>query len=171
MMPEPKLDLAAALTQSLDFLHNALAGVTEEEAERKPDPLQWSIRDCVEHLALAERGMLHRIVSAEPGEPLPNGPERKFRIAASLGDRSNRLEAPRHVQPTGRFGTLAQSLEQFDAARREAILFAQERGHEVAARTVQHPLFGSITGAEMMIVMAGHARRHAEQIHQLRTAG
>ena len=162
-------ELIAALELSHAGLHEALRGISEEDAARKSDPDCWSVRDCVEHLALSERGMLNRIASATPGEAELAAADRKPAIAAALGNRGNKLQAPSHVQPTGRFGTLAESIAQFDAARREAIRFAEENAANLAARTAQHPLFGPVTGPEMLTIMAGHARRHTEQIRQIRT--
>jgi uncharacterized damage-inducible protein DinB len=168
-MPEPYLEIEQALHQSRNRLLEALRGISEEQALHKPDPARWCVRDCIEHLAAAERGMLRRIAKAEPGDPLPDEPARKLRIRETLGDRSRRLTAPDHVQPVGRFGTFTLTLEQFEEARRQTIQFAQEHRNDLASRTVQHPLFGAMTGTEMLMVMAGHVRRHTEQVIEIRT--
>jgi uncharacterized damage-inducible protein DinB len=160
-------EITEALAESAAALREALAELPEDDAARKPSDSGWSAKDCVEHLALSERGMLRRIATAPAGEPLADDAERRAGIA-SLNDRSRRLEAPAHVQPTGRFGTLAQTLEAFEAARRETIRFVEEHGGDVTLRTAQHPLFGAVTGYEMLRIMVGHVRRHTDQIREIR---
>jgi hypothetical protein len=38
----------------------------------------------------------------------------------------------------------------------------------VTLRTAQHPLFGAVTGYEMLRIMVGHVRRHTDQIREIR---
>jgi hypothetical protein len=156
------------LSESSRALAEALEGIGEDEAAFRPDPLRWSVLDCVEHLALAEHGMLKRITSAPVAEPLTADSGRELRIATSMIDRSFPREAPGSVFPAGRFATLAEACERFDAARSQTILFAQEHAGDLVLRTIVHPFFGPVTGTEMMLIMAGHVRRHADQIREIR---
>jgi uncharacterized damage-inducible protein DinB len=142
-------------------LHEAVANLTEDEAARKPDPSRWSVRDCIEHLALSERGLLRRLTQATPAEP---SAPRQQQLAAAL---ANPLAAPEHVQPTGRFETLAQSLEKFDKARAETIRYVEQHQTELPGRRAQHPLIGEVTGEELVWIMSMHVRRHTAQIHQI----
>jgi hypothetical protein len=164
-------DLEAALRQTAEQLHAALAGVSETQATQKPDPNVWSVAECLEHLVLSERGMLHRIQAAPIGDPLPDdtvpdNAARRNRISGLAG-RETRLAAPPHVQPAGRFGSFAATLAQWDLARAATIEFAREHAADLAFRTVRHPLFGDLTGGEMMMVIAAHARRHTTQIQEI----
>jgi hypothetical protein len=168
--PQIMTPAEAELSESSRVLDDALAAISEEEAACRPDPLRWSVRDCVEHLALAERGMLKRIASSAPAEPLPADPAREPRLIASMVNRAVLRDSPAPVQPTGRFSTLAEAREQFKGARRDTILFVQANQGDLGLRTVVHPFFGPITGTEMLHVMSGHVRRHADQIREIRRA-
>ncbi len=169
-------DLEAALRQTAEQLHAALAGVSETQSTQKPNPGVWSVADCLEHLVLSERGMLHRIEAAPIGAPLPHDavpddaiPDNATRRnqISGLPGRETRLAAPPHVQPTGRFGSLAATLAQWNLARAATIEFAREHADDLPLRTVRHPLFGDLTGDEMMMVIAAHARRHTAQIQEI----
>jgi len=169
MSPEPASNLTAELSETRRILHDCLAGISEDEAARKPEPSRWSVLDCVEHLALTERGLAGRVMAAQPAEPLPPDPAREAHATAVVR-RSLRVEAPPHVQPTGRFATLAHALEAFDAARRDTIAFVLDHHGDLIRRTIRHPLFGPLNGEEALLVLCGHIRRHADQICEIRAA-
>jgi len=169
MSPEPASNVIAELSETSRILHDCLAGISEDEAVRKPEPSRWSVLDCVEHLAVTERGLAGRVMAAEPADPLPDDTARED-FAAAVARRSGPVQAPPHVHPAGRFATLSQALDAFDAARRDTVAFVAEHHGDLARRTVRHPLFGPLNGVEALLVLAGHIRRHAEQIREIRAA-
>jgi hypothetical protein len=164
-----RLRIVEELEASRRILHESIHGISEQDAARCEAKGRWSVRDCVEHLTLAERGLFGRI-EREPAEPLPANPERERRAVGGVANRAGRIEAPERARPNGRFASLAEALAAFDALREVSIGFAREKGEELASLTALHPMFGPLTGAEMLLVMAGHVRRHAEQIREIRAA-
>jgi hypothetical protein len=162
--------VANALDQSSSILKDSLTGISEAEAARKAGPGLWSVLDCVEHLVLAERGMLSRAAAADTSNPLPVDPAREAQVTSGVANRTVRAESPARARPSGRFSTLAQALEQFDCARSETFAFLREHQSDLALRNASHPLFGSVTGVEMLLIMAGHTCRHAEQIREIRAS-
>ena len=155
-----------ALAESSHVLKESLAGIPEAEAARKPGPEGWSVVDCVEHLVIAERSLLARIVAADESEALPADPARKAFVTGAVTSRASRVQAPARAHPTGRFATLAEAIDQFDAARRDTLAFLRDYAGDLENRKVMHPLFGPVTAAEMLLIMAGHTKRHAEQIRE-----
>lgn len=85
-------------------------------------------------------------------------------------DRQSRAQAPEPVQPTGRFSSLAQGLDEFSRTRARTIEFAQAHSDDLSCYPLEHRRFGPVNGCEMMIIIAGHARRHAEQIRETKAA-
>jgi len=160
--------MTSELDESGRALEEALVGISEDEAAVRPDPARWSVLDCVEHLALAERGMLKRIASSPVAEPLAPDTSREVRVSTSMVNRSVLIQSPESVIPAGRYSTLAQAREEFNAARRDTLLFVHENGGNLSLRTMTHPFFGPITGFEMVLIMAGHVARHADQIREIR---
>ena len=168
MTPEAQTEIAHLLEESRRDLHAAVEGVTESQAAAKPESGRWSILECVEHVASAEQGFLARLAGAKRlDEPrVDHAKEAKF--AARSVSRANPVQAPEAARPTGRFATLASALEHFDAARSQAVAKTAELGPALYALEVEHPLLGMLNGTELMILLAGHARRHAAQIREIR---
>jgi hypothetical protein len=72
--------------------------------------------------------------------------------------------------PTGRFTTLAQALEQFNAGRTRSVQFAEDRCDDLYSLASEHPRFGPMNGVEFLIDHRGARRRHAAQIRETRAA-
>ncbi len=157
------------LIESARELHEAVEGVSDAEAACKPDPSAWSVADCVEHLALAEMGLLKRLAAASEGEPIKPDAAGPASLAA-IASRALRVEAPAQTHPTERFGGLSPTLKVFDRARRETVAFVRNNRAALAGRTTQHPLLGPVSGEQMVRIMAAHVRRHVLQIREILTA-
>jgi hypothetical protein len=61
-------------------------------------------------------------------------------------------------------------LQQFQNARNTTLQFARERAADLYTLASMHPAFGSLNGVEALMIIAGHARRHADQIREVRAA-
>jgi uncharacterized damage-inducible protein DinB len=168
MVPQETSEIMQALHDSRAEFHAATEGVSEEQAKTKPAPGRWSVLDCVEHVAVVEGHFLRWIENplAEPAPPVDH--EKEANLMAGVAGRATRAQAPDLVLPTGRFATLAEALAQFDAVRARNLAFAQQQGAGVYALSATHPFFGPINGAETLVLMAAHCRRHAAQIREVR---
>ncbi len=154
------------LRQSREALLSAVEGLPEAQAAWKPAS-EWSIVECVEHVALSERGMLRMVSEASPAESLERAPQEKA-IRDLAGNRLNKREAPAGARPTGRYPTLELAAQRFGEARDRTIDYVEHCPHDLRARVVNHPAFGVITAMECLLVMVGHATRHADQIREIR---
>ncbi len=96
--------------------------------------------------------------------------EKEAGLMARIPDRSTRIQAPETAWPKGRFATLGQAIEQFNAGRTRSIQFAEERCDDLYRMASAHPRLGPMNGVEFLIIIAAHARRHAEQIRETRAA-
>jgi len=153
-----------------EFL-DAIAGVSEEEARSRPGQERWSVLDCAEHVATAERGLLAGFRNPAPVEAT-GASELETKILAHGANRSRRVEAPERARPAGRFASLAEAATAFQDARAETIRFVESCATDLRACTVQHPLRGQVTGYECMLLIIMHPIRHAAQIREIRaTAG
>jgi uncharacterized damage-inducible protein DinB len=170
MTPEPRTDLVEALEKSRQELQAAVANVDEEHASVKPEPGRWSVLECVEHVAVVEERFLGRLQAAPRLESPRVDEQKEAELAERVPNRTTRAEAPEPARPTGRFSSLAEALGQFDAARDRTIRFAQDRAGDLYWLALEHPRFGPLNGAEFIVVIAGHARRHAAQIQEVKSA-
>jgi uncharacterized damage-inducible protein DinB len=164
------VNLTELLEQSRKDVSDSIAGLSEPQAAAKPDPARWSILECIEHITAAEERFLGFLDQAGRAETPQVDPEKQARISAAVLDRTQRAQAPAPVQPASRFQTLAQALEAFQAARSRSFRFAEERAADLDILAAQHPRFGPVSAREFIFIIAGHARRHAAQIREIRAS-
>jgi hypothetical protein len=170
MAPKEKTEIVDQLERSRQEFMAAVAGLTESQAKVRPDPERWSVLDCVEHVTSVEERFLGFLLKAEKRDIPSIDKEKEAGLTARIPDRSTRVKAPEAVVPNGRFKTLAEALDQFNAGRTRSVQFAEERGEELYCLASAHPRFGPMNGVEFLIIIAGHSRRHAEQIRETRAA-
>jgi DinB superfamily len=167
MTPQISIDLIDALESSHRHFESAAQGLSNTEALHKPAPEQWSVIDCIEHLCITEGLGLNRLRSAEVAPEPSVNPEKEAFLAAQVENRASKIQGPPIAMPTGRFATLAAALAEFAATRGRTIEFVKGCP-DLAALRVTHPVFGQITGREYTLLVAGHCRRHAAQILEIR---
>jgi hypothetical protein len=170
MAPAGKMEIVENLEHSRKEFMEAVAGLTEAQAQSRPDPERWSVLDCVEHVAFVEERFQGWLNAAKKLDAPRIDKEKEADLTARVPDRAVRVQAPAAVLPGGRFTTLAQALEQFNAGRARSIQFAEDRCDDLYSLASEHPRFGPVNGMELLIIIAGHSRRHAAQIRETRAA-
>lgn len=169
MDKEEKLGMLRRLKAGRDALGEAVAGVDEAMAARKPSQGAWSILDCVEHMVESERYLVTRLHAAEHAVKPFEKARREAKIAALAADRSRPIDAPEPVHPRGRFATLSEALAAFDATRDEVVRWVEKCAGDPRCMLTDHPLIvGPVTCSETLIMIAAHPARHAKQIEEIR---
>jgi uncharacterized damage-inducible protein DinB len=159
------------LRETRDAFVASVQGVSEEQGRFKAGPEGWSIQDCVEHLALAEPGLLRQICENSTAADSPVSRERETAILNSGGgNRQEKFKAPEKVQPTGRFGSLAEALRQFTAVRERTIAFVAGCDDDLRMRSTVHPLRGPMRCSELLAFIVVHPLRHAAQIREIKAS-
>ncbi|MGO9317266.1 MAG: DinB family protein [Terracidiphilus sp.] len=162
--------ILASLEHGSTALLNALHGVTEELAIRVPGPGRWSILQCAEHVAVAEDHLFSLITASKWSDtPLINE-QREILIATRGPDRTTRRESPEDAKPTGRFSTLSEAVQHFQTGRVRTIQFVNENKGDLRSRITTHPLMGTVNCHEVLLLMAVHPTRHANQIEEIKAA-
>lgn len=158
--------LIARLKQSRDVYLRTLKGVDDAAAKTRPATDTWSILDVSEHVATAERQMLSLWMKlAQPGEADRALDEA---VVTNAHDRTRKQIAPERSRPAGKMPSIAQAVEQFDFYRGQTIAYLESELEDLRAKTVAHPLAGTIDGYQLFLLMACHAERHAQQIEELK---
>jgi len=160
-------EILDALRRGSDALLVSLRGVTEEMATASSGPGRWTILQCLEHLAISEEFLYSKIMEARPSEvPLVNK-EREARIVRRGADRSNPVPSPEVGLPRGRFSTLEEALQGFLAARARTMEYAENCTDDLRSLLTTHPLIpGPVNCYEILLIIAIHPHRHAEQIRE-----
>jgi len=164
MAPE---EIVQILEESRRAVNAAAQAIPPARAAERPEEGRWSALDCVEHVAIVEDRFFRWLEIAERAESPRIDQEKETDLAARLANRAERAEAPDPARPAGRFANLGEALEHFNAGRTRTIQFVRERSGELYALDAMHPRFGPVNGVELLVIVAGHARRHAEQIREI----
>jgi len=170
MAPEEKLEIVQVLERGRAEFLSSVAGLSEAQVSLRPDPARWSVLDCVEHVTTVEDRFLGWLENAKRLDSPRVDKEKEARLLVRVADRSVRAQSPEAALPAGRFATLAQALDQFNVNRTRSIQFAHDRADELYYIAAEHPRFGPMNGAEFMMIITAHARRHAAQIQEVRAA-
>lgn len=103
------------MAESDAALVGAVAGVSDEDAHRRPQPERWSVLECVEHVILGDDAMFAR-VSTHSTAGAPSA-EREELILREMTNRERKFMAPGLTKPTGRFSSLPEAIEVFRQRR------------------------------------------------------
>jgi len=168
MSPAEKIAIVSVLEASRDDFQAATAGVSESLAKTRPGENRWSVLECVEHVTTVEEIFLARLASGETtGEAPPEDVAKEAALQLRLADRSTRRQAPEAILPKGRFTSLAEGLDAFDAVRARSLQFARDHAADLYALVSSHAVLGLLNGVEAMTIIAGHSGRHAAQIREV----
>ncbi len=166
MAPQDIKDVAGQLETARAELIVVVSSLTEEQARTRPAPGRWSVLECLEHVNFVERRFLGMVRESEAGTPAERDAEKEAALKERVVDRSNRRTAPEAVHPTGKYGSISEALQEFNAARDETLRFASEQGVNLLSRRASHPVLGPLNGVEALLLIAGHGRRHTAQMRE-----
>jgi DinB superfamily len=154
------------MTESDAALVAAVAGLSDEQARRRPEPERWSVLECVEHVILGDDAMFARVSAHSiPGAPPA---EREELILRGMTNRERKFAAPELARPTGRFSSLPEAIEVFRQRRARSVAYVEQYREDPRNRTTLHPGLGPISCLEMFLALALHPARHVLQIREVR---
>lgn len=169
MLETEKQEILGALKEGRDALGAAVAGVDDELARREPAGGGWTILGCAEHVAISERYLLSRLTAATRVEQAQENRVREARIPERGLDRSWPVASPEGGWPTGRFASVREALADFDATRAETVGFVEGFEDDPRCWVTDHPVIpGPVNLVEILLTMAVHPARHAQQILEIR---
>ena len=164
-----KKEIARELQGGMDALMDALRGVDQATATLRPHPESWSVLECVEHIALTEEALLARLKEAKPAGESREDRARETRFQELALNRLRRIDAPEPVIPRPGLESLAEARERFKRIRAETMRYVEEFEGDLRWSLTTHPLITRpVNCYEMLLLMAFHPQRHAQQIIHIR---
>ena len=173
--------LIKLLKQSKDDLHKTVKGLNEEQLKWKPAPERWSVRECVEHLALAEdflKQLIHEKVMVAPAAPgkktaaqIKEGDDMLYQ---RIPDRSQKAQAPEPTRPGGttNWNNFKDVLSSFDTRRKATIEEVKSSKEDLRAHMMDSPIVKEMDAYQWYLLIALHTQRHTAQAKEvIATAG
>ena len=164
----------SSLDASMASVEASVESVPPAVRSRRPAPERWAVAEVLEHLALVERLFTTRLatpidaarqsgLAAETGDCAPVPPA----VAAAMANRASPRSAPQAVIPTGRMDAPDALAALRDAHAAFRAMLSDADGLALSTVTYDHPFFGTLNVYQWAELMAGHERRHADQIREI----
>lgn len=167
-------ELLAALDTRRAALEAAVAAVPAHLADRRPDDDTWSVAEVLEHLRLAEAGVV-RLLEKRGLPARDAGLARETETASvlhtldhvALEERRQRVPAPALVQPA-RDVTAAAAFAGLTEVRQRlrAALVALD-GWAIGTLSHPHPILGPLDFHQWVLFVAQHEARHTRQVREI----
>lgn len=154
-------------------LIKSVKGLSEAQLTFKPAPDKWSIKECVQHIALAE-GTLRSMADAALKQP--ENPEKRSEIKMTdqqllegVTNRTNKLQAPEALKPeVAQWKTTNEALEDFKEKRNDLIKFAKTSTDDMRNH-VSQTMAGYMDAYQILLLLSSHSKRHTLQIEEIKT--
>ena len=167
LTPGERQRLIAHLEMTGDWLAGELAGLSEAQLAFRMTPESWSIKDVVEHLAIAEPQYWANL-EASLREPLKAG----YKPAATdeqmlwYGiDRTNRQRTGEARVPKGQFAAAKDALASFQALRARMLAAAKTSQEDFRGRAF---MGGGQDVYQWFLMISTHSQRHIRQIREIK---
>ncbi|WP_433742341.1 DinB family protein [Falsibacillus pallidus] len=141
-------------------------GLDDNQLNTRPDSDSWSIMEVLEHLYLMElvltKGMMKQLESGEEKE----AEDKPIQLTV---DRSRKVDAPSHVQPTGEIKSIDDMKEKLASSREMLLDFANNADQEkLKQKAMPHPVFGMMSLDQWIPFIGYHEERHRLQIEEIK---
>lgn len=160
--------LLAHLELTESWLEGELAGLIPAQLAFRPSPDSWSIRDVVEHLAIAEP-QYWKQVEDSLARPLPASAYTPQATDAGILwygiDRGNRQRTGEARVPDGRFKTAAEAHASFVTLRATMRTRATGSTDDFRGRQL---IDGNMDVYQWFLMISTHAQRHILQIREVK---
>jgi len=157
----------ASLAETRERLLATVQRLSPSQLAYKPAPDRWSVGECIEHVIVVEGAVLGLIqrTLAQPGNSPAGGAADELLMAQAV-DRSQRLNAPGPLVPTGRFAH-DQLLPEFEAVRKRTSEFAAATEADLRQSVFPHPVFGPLDCYQWLLLIPAHGKRHRAQAEEV----
>lgn len=164
--------LVITLKASFDKFENAIKSLSETQLNFKINDKKWAIKECIEHVTLAEL-RFPAIVKEEMTKP--SSPENRNKIKIKdekirprMLSRIWKARSPEVFKPTGKFENTQEAIKTFKSQRLKTIQYIETTEDDLRNHFWRHPLTGTIDLYQTLILMSAHLERHVEQMENIK---
>ena len=165
MTPGDRQRVLAHLEMTEAWLVSELDSLSDAQLTFKMTPESWSIKDVVEHLAIAEPQYWTQL---QDSLAQPAGYKSESTDAAILWygiDRTNRNTTGEARVPKGQFKTAAEALATFRKLRGTIAAFARDTQEDLRGRQLKG---GNMDVYQWLLMISTHSQRHILQIREIK---
>jgi DinB superfamily len=163
------------LKETKNLFLNSVEGLSNVQLDFKPMPERWSIRQCVEHIAIAEKNISDIAIKnlQQPSDPAKRNQViiKDEEVIQIITDRSQKVMAAEFLQPiTSSIKTTGSDIDEFKMLREKNINFLKTTTADLRNHFSQYPVFGMLDDYQFLLLMAAHTRRYTLQIEEIKSS-
>jgi hypothetical protein len=155
----------AHLEMTEGWLVSEVSGLSDAQLSFKATPATWSIKEVVEHLAIAEPQYWTQL---QDSLSQPTGYKSESTDAAILWygiDRTNRNTTGEARVPKGQFKTAEEALASFRKLRSTIGSFSKDTQEDLRGRQLKG---GNMDVYQWLLMISTHSQRHIMQIREVK---
>jgi len=164
--------LVQHLKESKAQFLKSVKDLSEAQLNFKAAPDQWSVKECIQHLALSENNLW---AVAEGQLKQAANPEKRAEIKITddalvkmMTDRSSKFKTTETFQPeAAKWKTADEAVNEFKDKRANLLKYAKTTTDDVRNHVAQMP-FGSLDSYQLLLMISSHTLRHTQQIEEVK---
>jgi SpoVK/Ycf46/Vps4 family AAA+-type ATPase len=149
-------------------------GLSEAQLNFKTAPDRWSVKECIYHIAVTEKGLWGMFEGAMKAAA---NPEKRSEIKVTdeqfvkmIQDREKKAQAPEPFKPENiKYTSIAEALADFKSNRMAHIQYIKTSTEDMRNHVVQMP-FGWIDCYQLYLLLGAHSNRHTQQINEVKAS-
>lgn len=161
------------LKQTQKELLKSVKGLSEAQLNFKTAPEKWSVKECMQHLTLAEAGLWMWV---DGTLKTPANPEKRADIKMTDDDmikgvtnRGNKAQAPENFQPkNAKWATMDETVNTFKTERAKLISYIKKTTDDMRNHVATETPFGPVDAYQIVLLISAHTNRHMQQINELK---
>ncbi len=168
-------DILSENERSHERLIAGISGINDAQANFRPSADEWTIAEIVEHLNIVNGGFLRitsKLLKQAEANPKPAPADLNLGgvIVDADGNPAPKFQAPEMVRPKGgvAIANAIAGLETTLAGFAE--LQSRLEAVDLSGQSFPHPVAGSLSAYQWMILLAEHSDRHLGQIGRIKAA-
>jgi Protein of unknown function (DUF664). len=162
------------LKDTRNDLIKSVKGLSEAQLNYKPAEDRWSIKECVQHLALTENALRQMI---DGSLKQPANPEKRTDIKVTddqlikmVTDRSTKVKTGEPLYPqNSKWKTTDEALEEIKDKRGDLLHYVRTTTEDMRNHVVEGLPFGSADTYQLVLMVAAHTNRHTQQLNEVKT--
>ena len=148
--------------------------LTEDQLNFRSGQDQWTVKECIYHIAISERNLWNII---EATMKSPANPEKRSEIKMTdeqlikmIQDRSFKVKTTEAFEPKNTpYKTLEEALTDFKINRASHIKYVKSTTEDLRNHVAQMP-FGWLDCYQICLMISAHSNRHTQQINEVKNS-
>ena len=146
--------------------------LSEAQLNFRPGQDQWTVKECIYHIAISEKNLWNMIEAAMKA---PANPEKRSEIKMTdeqlvkmLQDRSFKVKTGEQFEPKNTpYKSLDEALTDFKINRASHIKYIKSTTEDLRNHMVQMS-FGWLDCYQVCLMLSAHSNRHTQQINEVK---